>query len=141
MAELPVLHIAKAALFRDDKILVLTRADDDPRRPGEFDFPGGMVGDEIIDETIIEGVMREIEEETGILLEPTQLEEVDTYEEQEENQLVTRHLFIGKIAGETQVRLSLEHGSAEWLAPDNLFNKYEHRFYLQSLKKLLTSEK
>lgn len=54
--------VAKAAVFRDDKILLLHRASN-ASDPGTWDLPGGHVEE---GETLVRAARREIQEETGL---------------------------------------------------------------------------
>ena len=64
------LHIitAVAVIRRDDgRILLLKRRDDEVVYPGYYTFPGGKVED---NDTVTEGLAREVLEECGLLLKP-----------------------------------------------------------------------
>ena len=64
------LHIvtAVAVIRRDDgRILLLRRRDDETVYPGHYTFPGGKIED---NDTITEGLVREVVEECGLELEP-----------------------------------------------------------------------
>ncbi len=71
--------IAKAVLYKDDKVLLLKRSDYMKKHAGEWDLPGGHI---IEGETLEDGLLREVWEETGLKIkEPVKLHSKgdDTY--------------------------------------------------------------
>jgi ADP-ribose pyrophosphatase YjhB (NUDIX family) len=62
-----IFMIGATAAIRDDagRVLVMRRADN-----GEWDLPGGAME---LGETLVEALVREVAEETGLLVEPTRL--------------------------------------------------------------------
>jgi ADP-ribose pyrophosphatase YjhB (NUDIX family) len=69
-----------AIVMRGDRALVVRRAN--PPMPGRWGFPGGVLE---LGETVAQGAMRELFEETGVLAEPagplTVLDSIDRDEE------------------------------------------------------------
>lgn len=64
------LHIVTAVAVirrKDERILLLKRRDDEKVYPGAYTFPGGKIED---NDTITEGLAREVVEECGLVLEP-----------------------------------------------------------------------
>ena len=63
--------VAKALVRSSEGLcLVLHRGNTHPRFPGHIDFPGGEVEPK---ETLEAAVIREIQEETGLLVDPKKL--------------------------------------------------------------------
>lgn len=68
--------VAKALVRSSEGLcLVLHRGNTHPRFPGHIDFPGGEVEPK---ETPEAAVMREIQEETGLLVDPKKLKKLFT---------------------------------------------------------------
>lgn len=67
MAALPRHSVSVAAVITDpqDRVLVIQRRDN-----GAWQIPGGILE---LHETLEDGVRREVEEETGVIIEPTAL--------------------------------------------------------------------
>jgi 8-oxo-dGTP diphosphatase len=113
----------KAILINDEgKILVLQRSAQDEDSPGRVDFPGGGVEQ---DESYVQAVSREIEEETGIVVPVSKLTLTYTftrhYKAADEARI--RLLFVAHVADST-VRLSHEHEAYWWYTPDELTARF-----------------
>jgi 8-oxo-dGTP pyrophosphatase MutT (NUDIX family) len=68
MAKLQLFKIAVSAfIVKNNKLLILKRADDEAFLPGTWEVPGGGIDE---GESIEEGVMRETMEEAGIHVNP-----------------------------------------------------------------------
>lgn len=94
--------------------LVLHRGNTHPRFPGHIDFPGGEVEPK---ETPEAAVMREIQEETGLLVDPKKLKKLFTKQYQQ----TTHVLFEAKLTEpDAKVALSWEHKSYRWITPEEL---------------------
>ena len=59
--ERPIVGVL-AIVMREDRVLVVRRAN--PPMPGRWGFPGGVLE---LGETVAQGAMRELEEETGVI--------------------------------------------------------------------------
>jgi 8-oxo-dGTP diphosphatase len=104
-----------AAIVRDGKVLLVRRA----RQPanGVFSLPGGVVE---AGETLIEAVVREIDEETGLTIEPVALAGYREVVNRDADNRVERHFVILPfaarwIAGEPT--LNDELSEARWVDP------------------------
>jgi len=112
-------HLAvSAAIFRDGKVLIVRRARAPAR--GVFTLPGGGVE---AGETLHEAVVREVREETGLVVEPLGLAGYREVIARDADGKVERHFVILPfaarwIAGE--IALNDELAEARWLAPDAL---------------------
>jgi 8-oxo-dGTP diphosphatase len=107
-----------AAIIRDGRVLVARRA----RGPalGVWTMPGGVVE---AGETLTEALMREIQEETAITIEPVALAGHREVLVRDEGKRVSRHFVIlcfaaRWIAGEPQ--LNDELAEARWLRLEDL---------------------
>lgn len=125
--------VAKAVIQNQaSDVLLLKRSTTDPRRPGEWDFPGGGIED---GEDMVVGVAREIREEAGLTIATNELRLVYTatefYEPKAES--VCRLLFVGKIST-GEVQLSFEHDEYKWVDIDTALSEFPHPFYGAGLK-------
>ena len=107
-----------AAIIRDGRVLVARRA----RGPalGIWTMPGGVVE---AGETLIEALVREIAEETAMIVEPVALAGHREVVVRDDDQRVSRHFVImcfatRWISGEPQ--LNEELAEARWLKPEEL---------------------
>ena len=57
--------VAKAVIFNDDLEILLLATDNNPQFEGHWDLPGGHV---MINENNLDGLVREVWEETGLIL-------------------------------------------------------------------------
>jgi ADP-ribose pyrophosphatase YjhB (NUDIX family) len=107
-----------AAIIRDGRVLVARRA----RGPalGIWTMPGGVVE---AGETLSEALIREIDEETGLTIEPVALAGHREVLVRDDDRRVSRHFVIlcfasRWIAGEP--KLNEELAEARWLRPGEL---------------------
>ena len=107
--------VAKALVRSSEGLcLVLHRGNTHPRFPGHIDFPGGEVEPK---ETPEAAVMREIQEETGLLVDSKKLKKLFTKQYQQ----ATHVLFEAKLTEpDAKVALSWEHKSYRWITPEEL---------------------
>ncbi len=106
-----IILVAKVAVIKDGRILLLRRSKTAPARALEWDFPGGVVEPGEDPKT---AVMRETEEETALKL--TQVSVLDVHmlvsEQFDGNTLIM--LFRAKTTDE-DIKLSYEHDRYEWI--------------------------
>jgi 8-oxo-dGTP pyrophosphatase MutT (NUDIX family) len=112
--------VAKVLLINDQgQMLALQRSDDDVRRPGQWDFPGGHVDE---GEDMMAAAIRETQEEAGISLDTVKLVFATT-------EMTPKHgsgtwlVFTARVTGNVSVTLSHEHKAYEWMVPQE-FIKY-----------------
>jgi 8-oxo-dGTP pyrophosphatase MutT (NUDIX family) len=107
--------VAKALVRNSEGLyLVLYRSNTHPLFPGHIDFPGGEVEPEEIPEA---AVAREIQEETGLSVNPNKLKKLFTKQYQQ----ATHVLFEAKLTEpDAKVALSWEHKSYRWITPEEL---------------------
>jgi ADP-ribose pyrophosphatase YjhB (NUDIX family) len=106
------------AIIRDGKVLIVRRAR--PPAYGVFTLPGGVVE---AGETLHEAIVREVREETGLVIEPLALAGYREFIGRDGDNKVERHFVILPfaarwIAGE--IALNEELAEASWLAPADL---------------------
>jgi len=107
-----------AAIIRDGRVLIVRRAR--PPAHGVFTLPGGVVE---AGETLHEAVVREIAEETALVIEPVALAGHREVILRDKEGKAERHFIILAfaarwISGEPQ--LNEELAEARWLKPDEI---------------------
>ena len=107
-----------AAIMREDKVLIVRRAR--PPAQGLYTLPGGAVE---AGETLIEAVMREVHEETGMIIEPLALAGYREAIMRDDDKRVARHYVIlcfaaRWLAGEPVI--GEEIAEARWLRPSEI---------------------
>lgn len=109
------MHIVAKVIFQnsDGKFLLLRRSKTHPYSAYHLDLPGGTVED---GESISDAMVREIREETGIVMDGSNLTKFF------EEQTGTHHyiLFSGTVESDVTVTLSWEHDQFLWLTLDEL---------------------
>jgi 8-oxo-dGTP diphosphatase len=110
----PILAVS-AAVIRDGKVLIVRRAR--PPAAGLYTLPGGGVE---LGETLLDAVVREVREETALVVEPVALAGYREAIGRDGEGRIERHFVILTfaarwIAGEP--RLSEELSEAAWLDP------------------------
>jgi 8-oxo-dGTP diphosphatase len=113
----PILAVS-AAIIRDGKVLIVRRAR--PPAKGVHTLPGGGVE---VGESLVEAVMREVQEETGLAVEPVALAGYREAIARDGEGRVERHFVILPfaarwIAGEPV--LNEELSEAMWLHPSEI---------------------
>lgn len=111
-----MVKVVAKALVRNSKglYLVLYRGNTHPLFPGHTDFPGGEVEPEEIPEA---AVAREIQEETGLSVNPNKLKKLFAKQYRQ----TTHMLFEAKLTEpDAKVALSWEHKSYRWITPEEL---------------------
>lgn len=94
--------------------LVLYRSNTHPLFPGHIDFPGGEVEPE---ETPEAAVVREIQEETRLSVNPNKLKKLFAKQYRQ----TTHMLFEAKLAEpDAKIALSWEHKDYRWITPEEL---------------------
>ncbi len=123
--------IIQKALVKNSKgeILLLRRSETDRRRPKQWDFPGGILD---AGETLEEGVLREVYEETGLkanhptpFFAKTNLETWTTQDDTEDSANAVRIYYFATIE-EGEVTISFEHSEYCWTSLENALNLLEY---------------
>lgn len=122
--EIPdIITVNRALILNQKQILLVQRALNDSYRPGEWELPGGKVDP---NESQIDGLIREVREETGLFIEPFS---TPVYREDTE---ITQGKYAGKLHRalfyrvrilEGTLTLSNEHAAAIWDIPTRAVNQ------------------
>jgi ADP-ribose pyrophosphatase YjhB (NUDIX family) len=107
-----------AAIVRDGRVLIVRR--NNPPAHGLYTLPGGVVE---TGETLREAVVREIDEETGIAIEPVALAGYREAIVRDAGGATERHFVILAFAARWlagEPRLNEELHDAQWLRPADL---------------------
>ncbi|MBL8159383.1 NUDIX domain-containing protein [Candidatus Saccharibacteria bacterium] len=117
---------------QDDNIVVLRRSSTHPRSAHKPDVPGGIID---VGEQINQGLAREILEETGLLVDPSQLRLLYAFvDDSHEGVIIVRLLFTVTVEDvKPPVQLSSEHDKAEWLRFDAVREKLTNKTHVEAL--------
>ncbi len=111
------LIVVKALVFNTEgEVLLVQRGENAPRRPLQWDLPGGFMDDD--DESYQHACLREVQEETGLRLKENHLELAFTESKHGDfHGAVTdvSWLYFTGTAAEGRVKLSYEHNAFEWV--------------------------
>lgn len=129
--------IVKSLIYDDaDNVLVLVRSNTHPRYANEEDLPGGELEDS---EVPVLSALREIHEETGLLIEPSEAHEVLRKKVKPNT---THILFRCKIHSlKPSIELSWEHKSYEWIKLNNNYVLQSKDDYISTVNGWLISNR
>lgn len=133
----PILEsIAKVLVVNERyEVLILTVGEykGHPEKSFKPDLPGGLVDP---GESELDAVVRELQEESGIVAEAGSMKLVFAKTEffESENKSVTKSLFLLKLPKTPEVTLSWEHAEFQWVSLNDLRDKIELRpFYKEAV--------
>lgn len=133
-----IVNVAKVVVENGDgDILLLRRSKTDPRRAGEWDFPGGNVD---ADESHLDAAIRETEEEAGIVITDPAILYVATEKYEPKEESVNRALCYARVQNGVAVTLSYEHDEFKWVSKRQALIDFPHPFYSVGLKYALDNE-
>lgn len=128
-------HVVKAALINErNEVLILRRSQTDEYRPGETDLPGGCTEP---GEQLDTGVVREIQEESGIRLAEEDVRLIYSESGTRKNREIVRYLFLGSVSSQQIVQLSAEHEAWAWHSLPEAIDQFEHLVWQKGLMHLL----
>lgn len=115
-------QVAKLALTGPSNSYLLLYRDAHPTFGDNPDLPGGTVED---GESLLEGLVREVYEETTIVIDSTNVKLI--YEGSEYSHHDTRYsLFAASISDKPAIELSWEHARYEWVSLDVFLDSAKH---------------
>jgi mutator protein MutT len=132
------LHFVAKALVLDEagNALLLRRSKTHPDMPLNPDLPGGSIEP---GETPAQAVCREIDEETGLRVQPARVAQFYANTRFYKGKSVTRYVFVARVPGKTpaiQLRPE-EHDSFEWLPLADIATALTHPVYSDAIAYLL----
>ncbi len=115
-------YVGKVLARRSDGKYLTLRGGVWPERPDRSqkpDIPGGMVE---AGETLYEGAARELQEEAGIVIDPSRLQVVHarSFFHETHNHYVVWSLFLAEVGDDPEVTISWEHEAYEWVSVEEL---------------------
>lgn len=110
--------VAKLLIKHDNEFLMMHRSEH-PTFGVDPDLPGGTMEES---ETAIQTMLREVEEEIGLVIAPDQVTEI--FSGTDYSKHGTHYsLFITEVQARPQIQMSWEHSSCEWLEKSDFINK------------------
>ena len=120
--------LQKAIIYHptENKFLALKRWSGDERRPNSWDLPGGNIS---FPEEHITGILREIKEETGLIIDNLRPIQVRSNFNKTEN---IYYLFVGHLgkAKTDKVVLSKEHTEYRWVTKEEFLKLTSAEFLM-----------
>lgn len=113
----PITEVVAIAIKNkvNKKYLIFKRSKADSYE-GYWEFPGGKVD---LGETLVQALVREIDEELAVTVDPKKLVYVSYNEHQYPQKKIRLHLFLYEIEGEIEYKL-IEHDEAVWVFVQDL---------------------
>ena len=119
-------------LNSEGKLLAIRRSNTAPTGPLRWDLPGGDLD---FGEDPIHGILREIEEETGLVVDDPVVFDVASRVDPDGNFWVTPAYKVHYQSGD--VRLSYEHDQFKWVTPEEFLELESSEKLQRFVKKLL----
>jgi len=108
----------KAVIFnKEEKFLIIHRTSTTPSNPNKWDFPGGDLN---FGEDTINGLIREVKEETGLEIKDAEPFDVESHINEKDEFWVTI-AYKGKTDSD-KVILSFEHDEFKWATFEEFLN-------------------
>lgn len=109
--------VAGAVVHDRGRVLVVTRSAEDDFLPGIDELPSGSVD---AGETLLEGLNRELHEELGFSADPVDAGFLATFDYATASGRLARQFTVSVPLADREIRLSEEHSTHHWVAPDDL---------------------
>ncbi len=112
----PIFEVVSCFIEKKGKFVLLHRLDD-AREGTTWGVPAGKIKEK---ETLEEGMLREIKEETGLTLKEPNLKYFKKIYEKYPNYDFVYHIFQAKLTGQEGIKLNPEeHKNYKWVTPKN----------------------
>lgn len=119
------------------EVLGLRRGADAPRRAGEWDFPGGFLGE---GEDLTTAVLREVKEEAGLDIERAKVIFAMSDPDNDRHGSGTWVVFSAHINDAPDVTVSFEHQEYAWLPPETLFKQLKYDRQRKMLRYIIDNQ-
>jgi 8-oxo-dGTP diphosphatase len=116
--------VAAAIIREDGRVLMIQRRDN-----GKWEPPGGVLE---LDESILDGLRREVREETGLEIEPLALTGV--YKNMP--RAIVALVFKARITGGNAVTTTSETSKLDWFTPDQISTHSDEAYAVRVLDAL-----
>jgi 8-oxo-dGTP diphosphatase len=120
----------KAFIFNNNKLLLIKRHQNDPHCPEEWEVPGGRINE---NETLIQGLQREIKEETGLDAIIKNSFATENFVRDDGQPINMTHFICEYTCGE--IKLSEEHCTYEWVDKKDVLKKIS-KYFIYAFNKL-----
>lgn len=113
--------VTGGAIINNNKILILQRAKDEDAFPNIWELPGGKKEPF---EFVYDSVVREVREETGLIVKVLNLLSAFNYKVEKEEELrdMTQIDFLIEPVDKIEVKISDEHQDFKWVGEEELDN-------------------
>ena len=135
--------IQKAFVQNKGKILLLKRSETDTRRPLQWDLPGGLLDE---GEELYEGIVREVQEESGLKLEGPHVvytqHGIRSWKDQQGKEHTTNNVWMyyaGEVTSQ-DVTLSYEHSDFVWVATDEAKDMIDYELQKEAIAYLIDNK-
>lgn len=123
----------KALLYAKGKYLLLLKSKKEDIAPEEWDIPGGRVKQ---GEGLPQALAREIQEETGIAIDPFKASVIKTWTLEKKDFNLEGTDFLCVLNDVAEVVLSQEHTEAAWLSKNEIMASEKIPFWLKDTVKM-----
>lgn len=122
--------VVKALVLKKDKILLIKRGKSEDFRRDEWDFPGGKIA---LGEKPIEGLKREVVEETGLRVDV--VKPIDVWTFFRNNEQVVGITFVATPISE-DIHMGEEHTEYRWISPKEIDDYLVNDGIKKSIRKM-----